>query len=443
MSFKLILFDADDTLFDFAKSEVVAFENTILPHIGEIALEHVFERYKKISRKLWSRVEKGKANNNYLKVERFRRLKRLFKLKYDARVISEQYLDHLSQQAFLLEGAEELCRELHKNYRLGIVTNGIEHVQRRRLASSPLAKYFDFMIVSEECGFAKPDPRIFKYTLEKALHEEITSVLMVGDRLEADIAGANVLGIATCWYNPSKIPRTGAIPTFEIHSLKDLLGRLKAHTNKKFWDDNAENWNRIIESDGIGSRAVTNPAILQEILKRKPRRVLDVGCGEGWLSAPLAAQGIEYLGIDGSIGLTQLAQKHKDKLENITFEAVSYAQIEKGQWKPPVPVDLIVFNFSLLDEEIVSLLRAAKTYLNASGSVLIQTLNPRGTSESGWQLEDFKTMKGAFKGTMPWYGRTLEKWLEVFIEAGLQLEEAVEPVYENKPASIIFILKKN
>lgn len=229
MAFQLVLFDVDDTLFDFAQSEIIAFHATlsqpVLERIPDANLDEMYEHYKKISRKMWARVEQNRMNKDFLKVERFKRLFKKYKVKkLDAQLIADQYLSNLAKQAQLIEGALEVCTELKKHCRLGLVTNGIDAVQRGRLERSGMGHLFDFMVVSEECGFAKPDTRIFKYTLEKALHSDVKTVLMVGDRLEADIHGANEAGITSCWFNPNKSIRKSKIePHHEIHHLNDLL----------------------------------------------------------------------------------------------------------------------------------------------------------------------------------------------------------------------------
>jgi 2-haloacid dehalogenase len=437
MPYKLILFDADETLFDFAQSEIIAFQKTMEPYVGRHSLEKVFDRYKKISRKLWARVEKGKVSNSYLKVERFRRLKRLYRLKLDPEALSETYLDNLAQQSILLPGALELCRELHKNYRLGILTNGIEKVQRQRLAQSPIRPYVDFMVVSEECGFAKPDPRIFKYALEKADHTEVRSVLMVGDRLEADIAGASAAGIDSCWYNISKRARGEHSPTFEIHSLEELIPQIENRKNKFFWEENAKSWTEVLESNAIASRSVTGPAVIGEILKRRPATVLDIGCGDGWLSDAIHAESIQYFGIDGSKGLIDIARARRTG----EFQHVSYEDISGG-WQPAMSMELIIFNFSIFEENPLDLLKHVHSFMNSTGTLIIQTLNPRATKKDEWQVEEFKTIPGKFKGTMPWFSRTLASWQYLFKQANFEVEEIVEPVIEGRPASMIFILKK-
>jgi SAM-dependent methyltransferase len=194
-----------------------------------------------------------------------------------------------------------------------------------------------------------------------------------------------------------------------------------------FWEKNAGNWAKVIASQTIASRKITHPAIVDAVLSTQPRSVLDMGCGEGWLTAELIKRGIPCTGIDGSSGLIKIASLHYGPY----FKTVSYGEIVAG-WAPDKKFDLAVFNFSLMDENLVPLLKSVSEFAH---QIAIQTLYP--SSQDGWNLEDFKTMTLPFDGTMPWYGRTRDSWLKLFQEAGLIASRTIETAGKT---SIIFIL---
>jgi 2-haloacid dehalogenase len=223
MSFALYLFDADHTLFDFDLSEKQAFAHAL----RELGIERepapLLAEYKSISQKLWLLFENGGITKDELKVRRYSELFDKHGLIQSAEKMSELYLEALPKHPYLYQGAVEVVRKLASNARIGIVTNGIEIVQRRRLGASELTTLIEQMIVSEECGFAKPDARIFDYTLEKFAHGDRSSVLMIGDRIDTDIEGARRAGIKGCWYNPERKEHLGTKPDFEIHALEQLL----------------------------------------------------------------------------------------------------------------------------------------------------------------------------------------------------------------------------
>jgi YjjG family noncanonical pyrimidine nucleotidase len=223
VKYKLILFDADDTLFDFRKGERLAFWSTC-EAVGVNATEEIFAGYRKINDVLWKKFDQNLITKDEIKVSRYQQVFKEFKIAGDPEFAGNFYLDALSQQHHLFDEALATCTQLKAHARLALVTNGIDFVQRRRVALSLLRDHFDLLVVSEECGFQKPDVRIFEYTLKRAQHVDRETVLMVGDRLETDILGGLNAGISTCWYNPMKLANESEIkPHFEISRLAEIL----------------------------------------------------------------------------------------------------------------------------------------------------------------------------------------------------------------------------
>lgn len=224
MNYSLILLDADDTLFDYDRAERFALE-TALTHFGHTGkFDEVLETYRHINGRLWKDLENGTISKNELRTERFSRLFAAHDLNYDVHDFSDRYLGLLAQGSFLITGAEELCARLSVNHTLVVVTNGIRDVQLPRIQGSPLHPYIQDIVVSEEVGVNKPDPRIFEHALRKAGHDDKKSVLMVGDSLTSDIRGGNNFGIDTCWFNPGNVINTGDIvPTHQIGALSELV----------------------------------------------------------------------------------------------------------------------------------------------------------------------------------------------------------------------------
>lgn len=230
MRYNLFLFDLDDTLLDFGASERLAFDSTI-KHLGyKENTDQLFAQYQAGNLALWKLFEAGKTTKNHLKIERFRSLFAQNSLDFDANLASERYLDTLPETVVLIDHAVESCEWLSTKGEIGIITNGIETVQMRRIANSPLKDYISFVSVSESCGFAKPDIRFFEHTVKMAKGFELASTLMVGDRHEADVQGAQNFGVDCCWYNPHGIARPEHLsPKYEITHLsqmRDLLEKV-------------------------------------------------------------------------------------------------------------------------------------------------------------------------------------------------------------------------
>src|SRR6185295_13509565 len=156
---------------------------------------------------------------------RFRRLFDLAGVKGDPAKAGVDYLDSLARGTHLVSGALEVCEALKvRGAATGIITNGFKRVQEPRFRASPLSKHIDLLVISEECGYTKPDRRIFDHALERAGHGDPGTVLFVGDRLESDIQGAANAGLASCWFNPEREGNgTGIVPDHEIAGLHELL----------------------------------------------------------------------------------------------------------------------------------------------------------------------------------------------------------------------------
>ena len=98
-----------------------------------------------------------------------------------------------------LPGAVEALAALRrKGVWLALVTNGGGEQQQRKILRFGLSRFFDAIVIEGEFGAGKPDPRVFRFALEK-LGSTPTEAWMVGDNLEYDIAGAQRVGIYAVW----------------------------------------------------------------------------------------------------------------------------------------------------------------------------------------------------------------------------------------------------
>lgn len=227
MKYEVIIFDADDTLFDFKKSEKEAFKNTMIDFNFDYDESYHLKVYHDINNLIWKEFEQGYITQEKLKIERFRRLSDKLKVTFNEGEFAKSYMNNLSNASYLLDGSFDLIKSLKSNYKLSIITNGLTLVQEKRIRKSIIAKYFDDIVISEEISISKPDSKIFEHALNNINYFEKSKVLMVGDSLTSDIQGGINFGIDTCWYNPNKtINNKDVKPTYEIscfNDLKDLL----------------------------------------------------------------------------------------------------------------------------------------------------------------------------------------------------------------------------
>jgi len=223
MKYDVIFFDMDDTLFDFGKSEKGALQKTFQAFGLPNGLVDYRSSYREISKVLWGELEQGKLSITKLGSERFRRLFEKHGLSLDGSAFNHAYLENLSKEIYLVDGADVLFDSLPEQ-RSAIITNGFKHVQLPKIENSPLQNTFEAVIISEETGFQKPDYRIFDYAFSKLGLTDKASALMVGDSLTSDMQGGINYGIDTCWFNPDhKGNLTGMEPTYEINHLTKLI----------------------------------------------------------------------------------------------------------------------------------------------------------------------------------------------------------------------------
>jgi 2-polyprenyl-3-methyl-5-hydroxy-6-metoxy-1,4-benzoquinol methylase len=209
------------------------------------------------------------------------------------------------------------------------------------------------------------------------------------------------------------------------------------------WIANANNWIATIDNTEIESRKLcTNGAIVNTILSFSVNTILDIGCGEGWLTRELRKQGKQSYGVDVVPALIENAiAKDGDY-----YQVVSYGEISKGVKLMLTSFDAVVINFALIDKDsTASLIKSLHRYLTKDGMVFIQTLHPAAITDeyvSGWKEGSWNGMKRDFTQPYQWYFRTLSDWLNLFKEAGLNMIEIKEPVHPEtkRPLSVIFVL---
>jgi 2-haloacid dehalogenase len=227
MKHTLFLFDLDDTLLDFKASEQLSFVRTMQALGLREGLDALFPQYQAINIDLWRRFERGEVSKDFLKVERFRQTFAQNRIDLDPAAASHLYLESLSETVVLIDGAKQVCEALCAIGEVGIITNGVESIQSRRIATSGLGQHIAFVATSEACGYAKPDSRFFDYTTKMARAFAQHETVIVGDRLDADILGANRFGIDSCWFNPGGHANVSeAVPTCEVRHLDHILPAL-------------------------------------------------------------------------------------------------------------------------------------------------------------------------------------------------------------------------
>lgn len=222
---RYLLIDNDNTLMDFDLAERRALLETLHAwHLPED--EATVAAYHRINAAQWKALERGETTQSRLKRDRFQLLlEALGRTDLDAQAVCDSY--NLGAHAELLPGAMELLQALHGRMKLALVSNGISAIQRSRLSLSPMTPYFDAVIISEEVGVSKPDPRMVELALDALGCADRAEAVFLGDSLTADIAAAKAAGIDSIWLRSGS--EGSGDPTWTVGSLgeaRELLEKL-------------------------------------------------------------------------------------------------------------------------------------------------------------------------------------------------------------------------
>ena len=221
-----MLFDLDETLLDFELAQRRALA-AVLQGLRLPFSTGILDQYRRINDELWERYRRGQIRSRVLARERFRRLlEQLGGDQRQAASLSERFLDALSARGDLRPGCRAALGRLGCRFRLGVVTNGIDRVQRARLAASRLARYFEVVVTSEACGFAKPDPRILEAALG-ALELRPREAVYVGDDVAVDGGAARAAGVPFVWLDRGRpLPPGARRPRRAVRHLAEIEGLL-------------------------------------------------------------------------------------------------------------------------------------------------------------------------------------------------------------------------
>lgn len=221
MRYQYLLIDNDNTLMDFNAAEAKALIDVLTAH-GLPTDNATVHTYHEINDALWKALERGETTQPLLKVERFRQLlAHLNRADVSAAEIAAEYAAGLGNHADLLPGAEDFIHAVHRKMKIALVSNGVSAIQRSRLAKCPLTPLFDAIVISEEVGAAKPDPKLLYIAMEMLGCTDKSQAVMMGDSLTADIPAAVNAGVDSIYFSPKG--KTSDMATYTVFNHEEAL----------------------------------------------------------------------------------------------------------------------------------------------------------------------------------------------------------------------------
>lgn len=222
MSYKILLFDLDDTLLDFGANENDSLNKLFQQH-GYTFSDELFRVYDCVNKQLWADYENGNIALEDVLNSRFSETMLMLGKVVDGIEWENQYRELLGNGCQLIDGALELCQSLCESHRLFVVTNGITKTQIKRLKQSGLYEFFEDIFDSQSIGYQKPSKEFFDYVMNHIKDFCIEEALVIGDSLNTDVKGGFLSGIDTCWINRKAQKCSEEIQsTYTVTSLSEL-----------------------------------------------------------------------------------------------------------------------------------------------------------------------------------------------------------------------------
>ncbi|HOW15943.1 HAD family hydrolase [Methanosarcina sp.] len=219
-SLKAVLFDMDNTLFDFVAVKLIACRE-ILSYLGKED-----RNLKKEPAELFKYFLRGTYGfEDYENIRDYMQERNLFTAK-GYRDCCEIYDREKLQNLELYPGVRDTLEELKKiGFRLAIITDADRYHARARLTKVDLLDSFELLVSADMTGTKKPDPAHFLFALD-ALGLKPEESLVVGDSIKRDIAPARRLGLRTAYasygdWRPAE--ETEKCFDFQLNAFNDLM----------------------------------------------------------------------------------------------------------------------------------------------------------------------------------------------------------------------------
>lgn len=233
---RAVLFDLDDTLSDHISSvrAAVAAQQQHHAELASHELNDLIERSSDALEAAHSRMLAGEITSDQAREIRTRDFFAGLGIeKSDAELDAghEVYREAYEAARGPVAGAHDLLAAIQAaDYRLGLITNNLVSGQLAKLDRLEMRHYFEMLAISEEVGVPKPDPQIFHIALER-MRLDVSEVVMVGDSLTSDIAGALGVGMACVWVDRKGVGADAApagVQATIAHDLADTDAAMQA-----------------------------------------------------------------------------------------------------------------------------------------------------------------------------------------------------------------------
>jgi 2-haloacid dehalogenase len=237
-SYKILVFDLDDTLIDNKENVKSAFA-TMLKEEGESPNEESFYRWYELDRKFWVdwqdglieipdqlKHETGKKSDEFLDWVRSQRVLMYF----DNSVSQERaielnhiYMHSLNDVVVPVDGARDTLEYLSGKYKIIVATNGPRVATQQKLKKIDCMQFTTEVLSADMFGYMKPKVEFFEAIEQRYNDHDRSDYLIIGDSLKSDVGFGMNTGIDSCWFNRNGEKfDSNYSPTYTIRKLNEL-----------------------------------------------------------------------------------------------------------------------------------------------------------------------------------------------------------------------------
>lgn len=231
---KAVLFDLDDTLYDYEPAHKKGLDNAynVLKKEMKISKKRFLQLFEYAKTEIKNQLSGTASSHN--RILYFQRLIEKTHKTVDPEIslkLYKAYWDSFLKNMKLKKGVLETLKQLKREkYQIALVTDLTTHIQLRKINSLKITKYIDILVTSEEAGSEKPHSIMFLLALQK-LNMLPGEVCFVGDSDKKDILGANAVGITSIWLSEKKSKTKDKenykTPNYYIKEISEILNILK------------------------------------------------------------------------------------------------------------------------------------------------------------------------------------------------------------------------
>ena len=225
-----IFFDLDHTLWDFETNSQNTISDLLEGFKDKIPIplsrQDFFSVYTRMNEACWDLYRKKQITQEELRIKRFKETFEVFGISYSPwqQDFAKEYLAECPRKGTLMPGALETLEVLSQYYRIFLITNGFEAVQKTKLQHADIGQYISGMITSETAGCTKPDKKIFDCAIQKSGTQSPIN-WYIGDDYDTDVRGGTAAGMKAVFYNPARKANPDGYT--EIQSLMELIPLLE------------------------------------------------------------------------------------------------------------------------------------------------------------------------------------------------------------------------